>query len=197
VETEAVGLRERTRRAVRAELMSVAMDLFLDQGFEQTTVEQIATAAGLSRRSFFRYFATKDEILGETLASTGHAIAAALSGRPLDPVWTAVRRAFDPLLAAIANDERALPMMRMMLHNPALAGSHRDKQTSWQHAIATAAQDRLRGDPHDAQLQATALAGAALACLTAAQSQWSLPENTTTLGSLLDTAMNAVHPLDT
>lgn len=191
-----VGLRERTRRAVRAELMTVAMQLFLEHGFEETTVEQIATAAGLSRRSFFRYFASKDDILGEALASTGQGIAAALTARPAtEEPWIAIRRAFDPLLAGIESDERALPMTRMMLQSPALNTSHLNKQTSWQNAIATALEASLDGNPHDVRVRSEALAAAAMACLTTAQARWALTDDQTPLAALLDTTMSAVHPL--
>ena len=92
------GLRERTRQAVRAELVQVALGLFLENGFEATTVEQIATEVGLSRRSFHRYFATKDDVLTQALSLIGDKIADELAGRPIDePPWTALRRAFDSL----------------------------------------------------------------------------------------------------
>ncbi|MFX6226362.1 helix-turn-helix domain-containing protein, partial [Acinetobacter baumannii] len=57
------SLWERSRRAAYAEISGIAMRLFLDQGFEQTTIDQIAAAAGISRRSFFRYFGTKEDVL--------------------------------------------------------------------------------------------------------------------------------------
>ena len=49
----------RPRRSSAEVLADAAAELFLEQGYGRTTVDQIATAAGLSRRSFFRYFGTK------------------------------------------------------------------------------------------------------------------------------------------
>ena len=74
------GLRERTRRAVHREIAEAGMALFLDQGFEETTVDQIAEAAGISRRSFFRYFATKEDVvLGDMIEQLdGSGISAAM-----------------------------------------------------------------------------------------------------------------------
>ena len=66
---------ERTRRVVQAELLAEALDLFLSQGFEATTVDQTARAAGMSRRSFFRYFASKGDVLALALAATGADVA--------------------------------------------------------------------------------------------------------------------------
>lgn len=48
---------------MRAEIAAVAVRLFQEQGFEKTTVDQIAAEAGLSRTSFFRYFATKEDVV--------------------------------------------------------------------------------------------------------------------------------------
>lgn len=176
--------------------MRIAMDLFLTQGFEDTTVEQIATAAGMSRRSYFRYFSSKDEVFAEGLVSIGQRFAALLADRPAtDAPWVALRRSFDPLLAEIEGDDRAMRMSRMMLESPTLQGSHLRKQVSWQSAIASALESRLGSGGEDSRLRANALAGAALSCLNTAQSQWVLPGNDVSLGVLLDTAMNAVHPL--
>jgi TetR/AcrR family transcriptional regulator, regulator of mycofactocin system len=52
----------RRRSTSRAELERVAFDLFEQQGFEHTTVDDVAAAAGISRRTFFRYFESKNEI---------------------------------------------------------------------------------------------------------------------------------------
>jgi AcrR family transcriptional regulator len=116
-----VGLRERTRQAVRSELVDAALELFLVQGFDGTTVEQIATAAGLSRRSFHRYFATKDDVVAQALRATGDKIADELAARPASEApWTALRRAFDTLVTWAAADDRARPLTRIMLGCAAL-----------------------------------------------------------------------------
>jgi AcrR family transcriptional regulator len=75
-------LRNRATRAVRAEIAAVAIRLFLEQGFEKTTVDQIAVEAGLSRTSFFRYFATKEDVLLGHLEELGQKVRDALAARP-------------------------------------------------------------------------------------------------------------------
>jgi AcrR family transcriptional regulator len=198
MEEAGVGLRERTRRAVQAELVASAMDLFLSQGFEATTVEQIAAAAGLSRRSFFRYFASKDDVLAQALSASGEQIAAELAARPDGELpWLALRRAFDPLIDAMTADSRSLPMTRMMFESSALRASHLQKQTSWRQAIAAQVGPRLprqlTGD--DRRLQADALSSAALACLMTAQAEWAARDGRRSLAELLDLTMSAVSPL--
>src|ERR1019366_4179776 len=92
-------LRNRATRAVRAEIAAVAVRLFLEQGFDKTTVDQIAAEAGLSRASFFRYFGSKEDVLLGHLEELGHKVADALAARPAhEPAWQAPRRSFDLLL---------------------------------------------------------------------------------------------------
>ena len=61
-----LSLQERKQELVRAELFNAAWQLFGERGYEATTVAQIAAAAGVSRRTFFRYYASKEDVLVET-----------------------------------------------------------------------------------------------------------------------------------
>jgi AcrR family transcriptional regulator len=198
-------LRERTRRAVRGEIAGAALELFLARGFEATTVEEIAHAAGISRRSYFRYFASKDEALSEGLASVGAAIAEALLERPdTESAWLALRRSFDTLTRQTDGDPRARALGRLMLERP---GLQYDKSTAWSDAIAQALVARAaRGavgapgarsarSPATSAIEAESLAASAMACLHVAQRRWLATGEGATLGSLLDEGMAAVHPL--
>lgn len=89
-------LRDRTRRAVQSELIDAAQSLFAELGFEAVTVDQIAAAAGMSKRSFFRYFSNKEEVVLGKITRHGDTFVSALAARPDDePAWTALRRMFD------------------------------------------------------------------------------------------------------
>jgi AcrR family transcriptional regulator len=191
------GLRERTRQAVRNELVDAALELFLVQGFDGTTVEQIATAAGLSRRSFHRYFATKDDVVAQALRATGDKIADALAERPPgEAPWIALRRGFDALVTWTAADARALPLTRIILASSALRTGPQ-KQPSWQQLVSAELLGRLpKSKESERQLQADALSGAALACLMTALADWVDTDGRRKLGRILDLAMSAVAPVN-
>jgi AcrR family transcriptional regulator len=209
--SESTSLRERTRRAVAAEITDAAIDLFAAQGFEATTIEQIATAAGLSRRSFFRYFSTKEEVLLQSLDATGQHLASALAARPVDEApWTALRRSFDVLVEAMdADPDRSVVLLHMLLASPALHGAHLAKQAKWQGLLTAALLARMGLSLEDADtsawLRASSLAGSALACLEAAQVAWvkdrrALEGNAgrDVLGQLsaaVDEAMSSIHSI--
>lgn len=194
-----VGLRERTRNVVRSELANAALKLFVEQGFEATTVEQIASETGLSRRSFHRYFSSKEDVLGQWFAEMGEQIAAALTARPAEEhPWLALRRSFDDLVHNMSARPEARVMTRMMLSTPALHASHLHKYAHWRVLLADGLEPRLAegGNAH-ARIAAIALAGAALASLESAQEQWVAEGNRSPLEQLTDEAMSAVAPLVT
>jgi len=85
------NLQSRKRQLVRDAIYDAAIDLFVKKGFDETTVEEVAEAAGISRRSFFRHFESKDDLLalntvhcGEILCQTVASCPASLS--PLETV---------------------------------------------------------------------------------------------------------------
>ena len=179
--------------------MTVAWRLFTTQGYDETTIEHIADAAGMSKRSFFRYFGSKEDLVLLNLDQTGRALADALARRPTDePAWTALRRAFDDLVAAAeADPEWSQPLLRMIGQAPALRASQLEKQQRWRAMLAPLIAVRLPDratDPNTPDPRPVAITGAALACLEAAQSAW-LAAPGSTLTTQLDDAMAAVCPI--
>ncbi|MFD9129376.1 TetR family transcriptional regulator [Kitasatospora sp. NPDC059571] len=84
------------RRQMRQELASAAMELFANQGYEETTVDQIAAEAGVARRTFFRYFRSKEEAIfpdhDDTLVRVADLLASAESEEhPLDVVCRGIK----------------------------------------------------------------------------------------------------------
>ncbi len=125
--------------------MSVAMDLFVRNGYEATTIDEIAAAAGMSRRSFFRYFGSKEDVVLGHLDALGTALAEALAERPADEdAWTALRRAFDTLIAHQSNDSQAALALRQILDgNPGLQARNLEKQCRWHDRLAPQVAARL------------------------------------------------------
>lgn len=165
-------LRARVRRRTRAEVAQVAFDLFAERGFEVTTADEVAEAAGISRASFFRLFSSKEEAVFVALEVTGAVIAAALAARPAreDP-WTALRSAFTGATDQYLDDpEQALARARLIQDNPSLRARLIDLQNSWGREIREPLAERL-GEPADS-LAVEAVVRAALAAFDVAATRW-------------------------
>lgn len=77
-------LRDRQRAQIRADIRRAAFRLFVERGYDAVTTEEIAAAAGVSPRTFFRYVPTKEELLLAPVRHGGTAIVALLEERPAD-----------------------------------------------------------------------------------------------------------------
>ncbi|MEV6896068.1 TetR family transcriptional regulator [Amycolatopsis sp. NPDC051372] len=183
------GLREVTRRAVTAEIAANAMDLFTEQGFEGTTVDQIAAAVGVSTRTVFRYFAGKEDMVVGNLMELGHELAAALEARPADEApWAALRAALQVCVESL--EAAGLPRATILAETPALRTALLRKHLQWQEVLAPVLAKRLGGD----EFAAHALGSAALSCLDVAGYEWTRVAGKQPLGDLLDAAIEAVSP---
>lgn len=193
--TAEMTLRDHARGAVRDEVMRQAWLLFSEHGFEATTVDQIAEAAGMSRRTFFRYFTGKDELVLERLVEDGERIAAALGQRPQgEPVWASLRAAFDEVVRQQEEyADLARPLQIMLRTEPAVRGSMVERRRRWQELLAPAVAARLprRHGGRAPDLRADAVVAAALSCLEVAQETWA-DHPGSRLATLLDQAMSAV-----
>jgi AcrR family transcriptional regulator len=186
-------LRDRTVRAVRAEVSAIAMRLFAEQGFDKTTVDQIAAEAGMSRTSFFRYFATKEDLVLGHLDELAQRVQEALAARPeAEPVWQSLRRAFDSLIEeTAASPEENLRTSRMLHDTPTLRYRQLGKQLRWYDLLAPEVARRLHIADDSLDPRPRALVAAALACLNAAAETWSAANGAIDLPTLLDQAMDA------
>jgi AcrR family transcriptional regulator len=92
---KAEGLRERKRRETRRRLAETGLRLFLEHGYEQTTLDDIAEAAGVSRRTVFHYFDQKEDILLAWQSGLGEAMREAILRERPD------RQAVDLVLSAM------------------------------------------------------------------------------------------------
>ncbi|MEU6496574.1 TetR/AcrR family transcriptional regulator [Streptomyces sp. NPDC046984] len=188
-----VGLRSVTRRAVRAEISAKALQLFLTQGFEETTVSQIAAAVGTSTRNVFRYFASKEDILISDLLELGDQVATSLADRPADEdAWTALRRALQVCVDSLEKDVNGVQKAQMLASSPSLRTALRDKQMRWTQLLVPYVTARLESSAEMRELQAQALVSSALSCLDAAAMSW-ISQEEKSLDDYVDVAFAAIR----
>ena len=106
------SIQKRKRLLVRDTIWDAAIVLFDKRGFDQTTVDEIATAAGVSRRSFFRYFASKDDLLAQGMITYGEWLGQAIEACPRN--WT-VREVIRKATADAAEMITAQPRTRQVI----------------------------------------------------------------------------------
>ncbi|WP_035738865.1 TetR/AcrR family transcriptional regulator [Glycomyces arizonensis] len=189
------GLRELSRRAVQSQIAASAEALFIAQGFEETTVDEIAAAVGMSQRSFFRYFASKDDVILDNLERLADDLAAAVAERPDgEPEWDTLRRAFDPLIEQFADRarrEHGAAVQRIIEDSPRLLAAYLQRLDGIQQRLT----DELMARDEDGdRIVMRAVVGSAFACLHAAISHVACGGDPERFGSHLDRAMTALRP---
>jgi AcrR family transcriptional regulator len=135
----APGLRGRKKERTRAAIRDAALELFAERGYEATTVDQIAERAEVSKATFFRYFATKGEVIftseGYRLEPLGDAIAGRPAGeQDLVAAERAVRDEWVPTL----DPRRIERQTRAAVTSPLLRGLSFDLAQRWQEIVAAA-----------------------------------------------------------
>jgi mycofactocin system transcriptional regulator len=178
----------RRRSTSRAELEHVAFELFDDMGFERTTVDDIARAAGIGRRTFFRYFPSKNDVVWGDFDGELQRLRKELTAYPRDrPLMDSLREA---LVEFNRVDPAEIPWhrrrMRLILRVPALQAHSTLRFADWRQTIAEFIGERL-GVPSDS-LAPQAIAYACLGVSLAAYEQW-LRDDDADLVALLDAAM--------
>lgn len=168
-----VPLRERQQNAVRTSIMDAGIALFLERGFGDTTIEMIAQAAGVSRRTVFRHFTSKDEIVAAWSHMSSAALALQVQARPsAEPMISCL---CSVLLDHVVNNAALLPAAlvigRLIQDTPSLRVRNADKYARWEAALAKALVERAEADPATAPLAPVAAAVAVSAFRVAAQ-EW-------------------------
>jgi AcrR family transcriptional regulator len=180
--------------AVAASIAATALDLFDKKGFDGVTVDEIASASGISRRSFFRYFATKEDIVVAGHAAFGERITEIVKTRPQgEDVWVSLRRGYDVLVDNVDRDpEGAARTMRVINATASLRAHTIEKHIVWAVSLAPEIARRL-GDADARGLEAEALVHASFACLDVALAHFA-PVRDASFGDKLDAAFDAVRP---
>ncbi len=189
----AESLWDKTRALVHAQVVDIALEMFLADGFESTTIEQIVTAAGISRSSFFRYFGTKEDIVLGDIEGQVAFLAEALAARPADEEpWTALERAAASLPSSQFSKERAFAIARLVVTTPSLRARHAQKHAECQRALIPVLQRRMGIPSAAADIRATAIVASVLACLDAATDVWVSSGGTQPLDQLYHEAIATI-----
>ena len=193
--TATPGLWDRSRQAAYSEITRTATRLFLEQGFEETTIDQIVAEVGVSRRSFFRYFGTKEDIILGGLIARGEIILAALVERPAsEEPFTALRAAFIAMRQPQDTLEFSLDLHRMMAGSASLRAKSVEKHLAWQKLLVPEIERRMgiaNGEIPDPR--ASAIVATVLACLDVATDVWGSRGGAGSLEEIYDEALAAVR----
>lgn len=149
--------RSRKREETRKRLTRSAHRLFAEQGFDQTTVDEIATAAGLSRRTFFHYFQAKEDVVLSRFDDLAQAMVESIRTAPLEmPILQVASRTAMAALEQL-DAEEALLLDRLKRDTPALRMRDRGKYERLEHAIAGALADRAGKETVDLPVRLDAM----------------------------------------
>ena len=133
------------------ELELIALRLFADKGFDETTVDDLAAAANVTSRTFFRKFQNKADVLWQGFDDEVESLRAALAGVPGDVGWVeAIRRAILSVNHYTAAD---IPELRTRMHListvPALQASAAVRYDAWERTVSEFVADRTATSPTD------------------------------------------------
>jgi AcrR family transcriptional regulator len=143
-------LRERKKQRTREALLRVAIELFTTEGYERTTVDDIADAVGVSQRTFFRYFAGKEDAALALDEMTVTRFVEAVHARPpheppLEALRQAVLEGWDTLhevVESVAPVERFLAMYRVIESTPVLLAAHLRRSAEVEEVLTRALAER-------------------------------------------------------
>lgn len=181
------GLRERKKLDTRRRIEAVALDLFEGDGFDATTIDDIATAADIAPRTFFHYFPTKEDVVLADYADRLERFTGTLAEQPgTEPPWSALQRAFVEVAADYEiTRPQLLRRFRIMANTPSVFARSLQLQAAWEDTLADALTSRMGHEP-DRDITPHLLAAAALAAMRASLRHWlagggvsSLPEHVT------------------
>lgn len=191
---EQVGLRERKKLRTKAQLAEAALRLFSARGFDEVTVEDIAAQVEVSPRTFFRYFAAKEDVLFGDMQTSLDLLRQSLAGRPPgEPTLVALREAVLSLAENYEVDSADVRRREAVItRTPSLLAHGVGRQVAWEEAIARTLGER-DGKTGGPDLTERLLSACAIASLRVAFNVWIERGGT---GSLPDLAWAALGQLE-
>jgi AcrR family transcriptional regulator len=161
-----LGLRERKKQQTRRAIAEVAKRLFLERGFDQVSVAEVASAADVSEQTVFNYFPTKEDLVYERMDTFEHELLTAVRDRPEgEPAFRAfVRFILDRSNTAMAGDgrRRVAELTRLVNASPSLMGRERLIVARYTDALAALLAEETGAAPGD--IEPRLAAEAMMAC---------------------------------
>lgn len=184
------GLRQRKRRETLERIRDRGIRLFIEKGYAATTLEEIAAAAGISRRTFFYYFKSKDEILLSLQADVGALLADALrqvpgDRRPLD----AIRDAAIGVCASIPEGDM-IALDRLMRESEAVQARKQASYVEQEKALFAALSERWPDPARQTGLRLVAMLG--IGAMRLASETFNREGGKRPMAELLDEAFDAL-----
>jgi len=191
--TSGPGLRERKKAKTRRAIQEAALRLFSAQGYDSTTVDQIADAAEVSPSTFFRYFPTKEDAVLVDDYDPLFVMAIAKAREVRQPI-RAIRAAMVTAFAQVFEQDREQIYQRTKLTMtiPALRARLFEGTLETQQAIDDALAERSGQDVRDLDLRV--LVAAAVAAMTVAVTTWAEGDGGDDLPALVDHALSLIDP---
>ena len=157
------GLRERKKQKTRDTIIKVALELFAEQGYEHTTIAEIADAAEVSPRTIFAYFPSKEDIVFCQLPEAQERLGQALRERPDGATALDVLRDF--IAASLSSDPNTVLRKRIVESDETLQRGERARNGPFEQLLVEAIAEDLHAGPDDIRPQI--VAAAAVAAFTA------------------------------
>jgi AcrR family transcriptional regulator len=190
---QSLSLRERNRVRARAEIADTALRLFIDRGFEGVTVDEIVVAAGVSRRTFFRYFETKEDALLADYPELSARLTEALDAADADNAIDAVRTGLHSMGDWYIERSEAVLARSKVIHDRSVNVAARNLEffTQWERGVAQAVAGQVGADPSELlpRTAAAMIVGAFRAALT----QWVRSTCTEDLHALTDQVLDLIE----
>jgi AcrR family transcriptional regulator len=188
----AAGLRERKKERTHQDLVEAGLRMFAERGFDAVTVEDIAAEVDVSPRTFYRYFATKEDLLLDDLSTALDVLRRSFLAQPADlPVMAAVRAVLMEVTQTYEGLARQkLQRARIVEATPSLKFRHAERQTAWEQVLAPLVSERIGDPPGDPSLKAQLIASCAMAALRVAFSAWRVDEGKVRLTDLVAEALD-------
>jgi AcrR family transcriptional regulator len=179
-------VRARARRALRAEITAQALALFSERGFDAVTADELAEVVGVSRRTLFRLFATKEDIVVAAFDTLGDEALAALRERPAgEAAWTALRQALGAAAARLEEHPATFfELHDVIAQTPALRRRLLEQRDGWRAAFAQ--ELGARAVTARNEFECELLAAAAIGAFDVATETWARSRGRRRLRRLLD-----------